>query len=100
MNHPSVRIHPESYRHLREYFMDLATKRSAESLAREFRGVPFEPYAPMRRQLLNVLRAVKRKRKAAGVESVSAEALRLSRKGVKPLAGEPAGGGEGARLEA
>lgn len=83
--HPSVRIHPEVYRELRAYFVELATRRSADALADELRRIPFEPYAPVRRQLLNVLRAVNRARKATGLELVSASALRLSRKGVRPF---------------
>jgi hypothetical protein len=83
--HPSVRIHPDSYRELRAYFVDRATHRTTEALSHELRRVPFEPYAPVRRQLLNILRAVNRARKTAGLEVVPTSALRLSRKGVKPF---------------
>ena len=83
--HPSVRIHPDAYRTLRAHFVDRATKRSAEVLADELHRVPFEPYAPVRRQLLNVLRAVNRARKTAGLEPVPTAALRLNRKGVRPF---------------
>lgn len=84
--HPSVRIHPDAYRELRAYFVDRATHRTVEALSYELRRVPFEPYAPVRRQLLNILRAVNRARKVAGLEVVATSALRLSRKGVKPFA--------------
>jgi hypothetical protein len=84
--HPSVRIHPENYRELRAYFVDRATHRTVEALSHELRRIPFEPYAPVRRQLLNILRAVNRTRKVAGLELVPTSALRLSRKGVKPFA--------------
>jgi hypothetical protein len=83
--HPSVRLHPETYRELRSYFVELATHRSVEALSAELRRLPFEPYAPVRRQLLNVLRALNRARKVAGLEAVPTSALRLSRKGVKPF---------------
>ena len=83
--HPSVRIHPESYRELRAYFVDRATHRTVEALSHELRRIPFEPYAPVRRQLLNILRAVNRARKTAGLEVVPSSALRLSRKGVRPF---------------
>lgn len=86
--HPSVRLHPETYRELRSYFFGLATHRSVEALSSELRHIPFEPYAPVRRQLLNVLRALNRARKVAGLEAVPVSALRLSRKGVKPFAEE------------
>src|SRR5262249_7917231 len=48
--HPSVRIHPENYRELRAHFVERATHRTAEAVADELRRVPFEPYAPVRRQ--------------------------------------------------
>jgi hypothetical protein len=85
--HPSVRIHPESYRELRAHLVERAVHRTADALAGELRRVPFEPYAPIRRQLLNILRAVNRARKVAGLEPVSTSALRLSRKGVRPFEG-------------
>lgn len=59
--------------------------RSMESLASTFRSVPFEPYAPIRRQLLNLLRAVNKVRAAAGYDPVPAEILRLRRRIVAPL---------------
>jgi hypothetical protein len=83
--HVSVRIHPERYRELKRYCVDLATRRSVESLADEFARVPFEPYAPVRRQLLNILRAVNRSRKQAGFESVPVSALRLRRRITRPF---------------
>jgi hypothetical protein len=83
--HPSVRIHPDAYRELRAHFVDRATHRTVEALSHELRRIPFEPYAPVRRQLLNILRALNRARKTAGLEVVPASALRLSRKGVKPF---------------
>jgi hypothetical protein len=86
--HPSVRIHPDEYRKLRAYLVGLAVHRSVENLSAVFRAIPFEPYAPVRRQLLNLLRAVNRERKAAGFEPVPTSALRLSRKGVKPFGEE------------
>lgn len=80
--HPSVRIELEQYLCVRDYFLSLAVHRSAENLARAFRSLPFEPYAPVRQQLLNILRAVNRSRKAAGFEPVPLSALRLRRRPV------------------
>ena len=51
--------------------LDLATKRSKEHIVAEFRRLPFEPYAPVRRQLLLLLRAVNRARIEKGFEQVS-----------------------------
>jgi hypothetical protein len=87
--HPSVRLHPETYRELRAYFVDRATRRPVEVLSGELRRHPFEPYAPVRRQLLNILRALNRARRTASLEPVPVSALRLSRKGVKPFEEPP-----------
>jgi len=86
--HVSVRIHPAEYLKLKAYFLDLATRRSVEKLTAVFRRIPFEPYAPIRRQFLNILRAVNRERKRAGYELVPLEALRLKRRVVLPFAFE------------
>ena len=83
--HVSVRIHPTEYLKLKAYFLDLATRRSVEKLMPEFQRIPFEPYAPVRRQFLNILRAVNRERKRAGYKLVPLEALRLRRRVLKPF---------------
>jgi len=77
--HPSVRIEREKYLELKSYFEDLAVHRTVEALAREFHALPFEPYAPVRNQLFMILRAVNRRRKAAGFEPVPTSALLLTR---------------------
>ena len=83
--HVSVRIHPSEYLKLKAYFLDLATRRSVQKLSLEFQRIPFEPYAPVRRQFLNILRAVNRKRKTAGFELLAVGALQLRRQPVKPF---------------
>jgi len=83
--HVSVRIAAGEYLKLKSYLVGLAVHRSAENLAAEFQRVPFEPYAPVRRQLLNILRAVNRARGAAGFEPVPLSALRLRRRIVRPF---------------
>lgn len=45
----------------------------------------FEPYAPVRRQLLNLLRTVNRTRKRAGFEPLPVECLRLKRRIYRPF---------------
>ena len=77
--HPSVRIHPDTYREMKAYFLELATHRSGEELAAEFGRVQFVPFAPVRVQLLCVLRAVNAERKEGGLEPVPVGALRLRR---------------------
>lgn len=83
--HASVRIHPEQYRLIRDYFLDVCARRSVEQIARELQPMPFEPYAPVRRQLLNILRAMNRRRESAGLGPVPIEALRLRRRVLKPF---------------
>lgn len=83
--HVSVRIAPDEYLRLKSYLVGLAAHRSVENLIVEFQRIPFEPYAPIRRQLLNILRAVNRARKEAGFEPVPFSALRLRRRIVKPF---------------
>lgn len=90
--HASVRIAPATYRRIKERLLAFAVHASEEELAGEFRRLPFEPYAPVRRQLLNILRAVNGARRRAGFEPVAHSALRLRRRLVAPFSvgAEPA----------
>lgn len=83
--HAHVQIMTEAYKVERAYFLDLALRRSVDSLANEFRRVPFEPYAPIRRQLLNILRAMNKRRLQGRLEAVPATVLRLRRRIVRPF---------------
>jgi len=89
--HASCRIAPEEYANLKAHFVgELARHRSVANLVEAFARIPWEPYAPVRRQLLNVLRAVNRRRKRSGYEPVPVSALRLRRRIVKPFEHEEA----------
>lgn len=77
--HASVRIAPERYREIKAYFSEIATSRSITELAYEFQALPFEPYAPIRRQMLNILRGVNRSRATASMIEMPTELLRLKR---------------------
>ena len=90
--HVQVRIDDETYRELKAFYEELATKRSLETMVQEFYGFPFEPYAPIRRQAFNILRAVNRRRKQAGYKQVPTSAIWLKRKIVKPFEPLPSGG--------
>lgn len=81
--HASVRIEREEYLRLKSHFLELARHRTAPHLAELLGLLPFEPYAPVRRQLLNILRAVNRERLAAGFEPLPAACLRLRRRHVR-----------------
>src|SRR5262249_15554588 len=69
--HPHVRIEQEEYQNLKAYFVERAVHRSLPALEKELADVTFEPYAPVRRQLLCILRAVNRARKEAGFTPVT-----------------------------
>ncbi|MFN9592607.1 MAG: hypothetical protein ACK56G_07840 [Pirellulaceae bacterium] len=81
-----VQIARERYRQLEAYFLERACQRSAEKLGWELWNLPFEPYAPVRRQLLNLLRHINQKRGMAGMEKVPGGMLRVKRKIVLPYA--------------
>ena len=83
--HVSVRIHPERYRSLKAYLLEVARRRSVEQVAAEFQRLGFEPYAPVRRQLLSLLKAVNGERKVAGLGRLPVDCLRLRRTVVRPF---------------
>ncbi len=86
--HPHVRIDRDEYLTLKAWLLERATRAAMPELCRAFRGAPFEPYAPVRRQLLCLWRAVNVKRKAAGQERVPVECIRLRRRIVRPFGEE------------
>jgi len=83
--HVSVRIQRDEYLRLKAWMLELACWRSVEVLSEEFHRLFFEPYAPVRRQLLNILRSVNNARGAAGLEKLPFSCLRFRRKPVKPF---------------
>ena len=83
-----VQIGRKKYQTLLSEFSELATHRSAEKLALSFWTLPFEPYAPVRKQTLAILRHVNSKRKAMGYGVVPSDAIRYRRRIVKPFGGE------------
>ncbi len=83
--HSHVAIERERYKEIRAQLLHLAIHRSPQSLALAFYRLPFEPYAPIRRQFLNLLRAVNRARKSAGFELLPTAILPLRRRVVRPF---------------
>lgn len=83
--HSCVRIDPQTYRQLKAFFLDRACRRSAEQIADDFARVPYARFAPVRRQLLNALRAVNDSRVKGGYEPVPIAGLRLRRLVVRPF---------------
>lgn len=80
-----VQVGRERYLDLKAHFLELATRLPADELARAFHAVPFEPYAPVRVQLWNLLRWVNRARHAAGLDRLPASVIRTKRAIVKPF---------------
>src|SRR5205823_5395124 len=80
-----VEIERGRFLELKAHLLNLAAHRSAENLAVAFYDLPFEPYAPIRRQFLTLLRAVNQVRKRAGFRPVPVEVLPLRRRIVKPF---------------
>jgi hypothetical protein len=80
-----VQIEAEMFKGLRAYFEDIALYRTADRLAAELADLPFEPYAPVRRQLLNVIRYINERRQAANLELVGFSVLRYRRRIVRPF---------------
>lgn len=80
-----VRIQQEEYKRLKAHFLDLACRRSVATLASEFRGIRFVPYAPVRQQLLQIWRSMNRSRKVAGYAPVPVECVPWRRPIVKPF---------------
>ena len=83
--HAHVEIERCQYLELKSWMLELSVHRSAENLAQAFYEIPFEPYAPVRRQLLNILRAVNRSRKQSGFSRIPVEVVPLRRRIVRPF---------------
>jgi len=81
--HAHVRIDSETYANLKAHFEAIAIHRTVQHLAQEFASIPFARYAPIRRQLLNLLRLVNDRRKQHAYEPLPYEVLKLRRSPVK-----------------
>lgn len=91
--HSHVEIDRHELSGLKATLLEMATHRRAESLAMAFYELPFEPYAPIRRQLLNLLKAANRTRKKSGFQGVPLEVLPLRRRVVQPFGSYKTGTG-------
>ena len=80
-----VQIEKEWYSGLKAYLVDIALTRSVAGLASELQNLPFEPYAPVRQQLLNLIRHINHRREPAGLERIDFDVLRYRRRIVKPF---------------
>lgn len=78
--HVHVRIKQDLYLRLKRYFFDHALKLSTVEFEEAFRKLRFEPYAPIRSQLLCILRAVNCRREVAGLDLLPSSCLPLYRR--------------------
>ena len=83
--HTHVRVEREEYKRLKAYFVDLAVRRSVVDVERELAQIHFEPYAPVRRQLLCIFRAVNVARRKAGFTPVTKKVFRFQRRAYRPF---------------
>lgn len=83
--HVQVRIAREEFRNLKALFVSAALRKSQEILESELHALPYEPYAPVRRQLFRLLGMINRVRKAASLAPLSHRCLRMRRRSVRPF---------------
>lgn len=83
--HAHVRIALEEFRLLKARVLENAMHRTAESLTNFFHSLPYEPYAPVRRQLVQLVQLANRTRRKAGYEELPWSILRFKRRIVKPF---------------
>lgn len=83
--HPHVRIERGQLALLKQHFRQLALRPSTERIARELADLPFEPYAPIRRQLLELLRAVNKVRTQQAYPQIPHKVLRFRRRIARPF---------------
>jgi len=83
--HSHVQIEWEQYKAIKAEFIAIACRRTAKQLAAKFYQLPFEPYAPVRRQIGTIWKEVNRLRRRKRQLLIPKEALPLRRRIVKPF---------------
>lgn len=83
--HAHVRIDHRQQLELTGRLSELARRRSPESVAQAIYNLPIEPYAPIRRQMLVILRALNQQRQKLGYTQIPLEVLPLRRRVVSPF---------------
>jgi hypothetical protein len=83
--HSHIAIGLEQFKELQAWFAEIAARQSTARLGLEFYRFPYEPYAPIRRQMLRLLRIVNEVRKRKGFDTLPYEVLPLRRRVVKPF---------------
>ena len=85
--HAHVEIDRDQYLDLKAWFSERALRDSADRLAVALYQLPIAPYAPVRRQLLLLLKEVNRVRKTSRQTQLPHDILPLRRKVVRPFDG-------------
>ena len=75
----SVRLSEGAYSELKAELLEIAIHRSAEALAARVFALPLQPYGPVYRQMLAVVKAVNVRRKGAGYAPVPLSCVRFRR---------------------
>lgn len=86
--HAHVRIAKPEFERLRSELSAAALVSIPLQLEARFRALRFEPYAPVRRQVLSLYRAVNRLRRTAGMESIAIDCVRMRRRIRRPFEGQ------------
>lgn len=83
--HTHVRIDREPYAELMAHYLERCSRLSTPRLVSDLYHLPYEPYAPVRRQYLILLRRINEKRKEHGRQTIPVEALPLRRRIIRPF---------------
>jgi len=83
--HSHVAIDREWYALYQASYRDAALRESTKQLVLRFFHFPFEPYAPIRRQMFNLLRMVNSVRHQAGQGAIPFSVIPLRRRIVRPF---------------
>lgn len=74
-----VRIRAEEFKRLKKFFLDVATRRDLDWWRAKLWKLPFEPYAPVLRQVGGLIRRVNKKRMTAGLPVIPESFIRQRR---------------------
>jgi hypothetical protein len=74
-----ARIRTEELKRLRKFFLDVATRRDLPWWREKLWNLPFEPYAPVLRQVGGLVRRVNKIRQTAGLPKIPENYIRVRR---------------------
>lgn len=83
--HASVRIERRLHAELKAGFVEIARRCGSGAVQSELTKLGHKPFGPVRRQLLEIHRAVNRARRAAGLERLPIESVQLRRQIERPF---------------